>query len=132
MLESGTSAKSLARQAGAVSLATSKSYTRAVLPPAIPGSGPGQAWSVRRPAPRPDLRQDLPRLGKRRLAVRIVRAPHHVVPHHVVGADDVAQANAGGVLLEAQDDVAAEEVAREHALPRRREGRPPAFARAGS
>src|SRR6202011_42533 len=25
-----------------------------------------------------DFRQDLPRLGKRRLAVRIVRAPHHV------------------------------------------------------
>jgi hypothetical protein len=46
--------------------------------------------------PGQDLRQDLPRLGKRRLAVRIVRAPHHVVPHHVVGADDVAQANADG------------------------------------
>src|SRR5712691_5709674 len=26
-----------------------------------------------------DLRQDFPRLGKRRFAVRIVRAPHHVV-----------------------------------------------------
>src|SRR5215813_8656352 len=45
---------------------------------------------------RQDLRQDLARLGKRRLAVRIVRAPHHVVD-----ADDVAQANADGVLLEA-------------------------------
>ena len=45
-------------------------------------------------------------------------------PNHVVGADDVAQANADGVLLEAQDDVAAEEVAREYAVPRLREGRP--------
>jgi hypothetical protein len=43
-----------------------------------------------------DRRQDLPRLGKRRLAVRIVGAPHHVVD-----ADDVAQANADRVLLEA-------------------------------
>ena len=43
-----------------------------------------------------DLRQDLARLGKCRLAVRIVRAPHHVVD-----ANDVAQANADGVLLEA-------------------------------
>src|SRR5262249_56464808 len=59
-----------------------------------------------------DLRQDLARLGKRRLAVRIVRAPHHVVD-----ADDVAQANADGVLLEAQDDIAAEEVARGPAIP---------------
>ena len=32
-------------------------------------------------------------MGKRRPAVRIVRAPNHVVD-----ADDVAQANAGGVL----------------------------------
>jgi hypothetical protein len=46
--------------------------------------------------PGQDLRQDLPRLGKCRLAVRIVRAPHHVVD-----ADDVSQANADGVLLEA-------------------------------
>ena len=38
--------------------------------------------------------------------------------------DDVAQANADGVLLEAQHDVAAEEVAREYAVPRLREGRP--------
>jgi hypothetical protein len=37
--------------------------------------------------------QDLPRLGKRRLAVRIVRALHHVVD-----ADDVSQSNADGVL----------------------------------
>ena len=93
------------RQLPRFSLATSKLYTRAVLPPAIlacSSSGtPGQ-----------DLRQDLPRLGKRRLAVRIVRAPHHVVD-----ADDVAQANADGVLLEAQDDVAAEEVARAACRP---------------
>ena len=47
-------------------------------------------------------------MGKRRLAVRIIRAQYHVVPNHVVGADGVAQANADGVLLEAQDDVAAE------------------------
>jgi len=60
-----------------------------------------------------DLRQDLARSGKRRLAVRIVRSPHHVVD-----ADDVAQASADGVLLEAQHDVAAEEVARQHAVPR--------------
>src|SRR6266478_9405142 len=81
--------------------------------------------------PGQDLRQDFPRLGKRRLAVRIVRAPHHVVPHPGVDTDDVSQANADGVLLEAQHDVAAEEVAREYAVPRLREGRPPAFARAG-
>ena len=43
--------------------------------------------------------------------MRIVRAPHHVVD-----ADDVAQANADGVLLEAQDDIAAEEVARKIAV----------------
>jgi hypothetical protein len=43
-----------------------------------------------------DLRQDLARLGKGLLAVRIVRAPHHVVD-----ADEFAQANADGVLLEA-------------------------------
>jgi hypothetical protein len=77
-----------------------------------------------------DLRQDLPRLGKRRLAVRIVRAPHHVVdsPHPSLprkrGRVRVGEANADGVLLEAQDDVAAEEVAREYAVPRLREGRP--------
>src|SRR5438874_4907263 len=58
-----------------------------------------------------DLRQDLARLGERRLAVRIVRAPHHVVD-----ADDVSEANADGVLLEAQDDVAAEKIAREHGV----------------
>jgi hypothetical protein len=39
------------------------------------------------------LTGDLPeRLGKRRLAVRIVRAPHHVVD-----ADDAAQGSADGV-----------------------------------
>jgi hypothetical protein len=37
-------------------------------------------------------------------------------PHHVVDTDGVSQANADGVLLEAQHDVAAEEVAREHAV----------------
>src|SRR5690242_19403050 len=46
--------------------------------------------------PGEDLRQDLPRSGKCRLAVRIVRAPHHVVD-----ADDVAQANPDRVLLKA-------------------------------
>jgi hypothetical protein len=45
-------------------------------------------------------------------------------PHHVIDPEDVAQANANGVLLEAQDDVAVEEVAREYAVPRLREGRP--------
>src|SRR5438067_4898492 len=59
--------------------------------------------------PGQDLRQDLLRLRKGRLAVRIVRAPHHVVD-----ADDVAQAHADRVLLKAQHDVAAEEVARQH------------------
>src|SRR5438093_1270465 len=59
-----------------------------------------------------DLRQDLPRLGKRGFAVRIVRAPHHVVH-----ADRVAQSDTDGVLLEAQHDVAAKEVARTHAVP---------------
>src|SRR5271166_6605758 len=53
--------------------------------------------------PGQDLRQDLARLGKGRLAVRIVRAPHHVVD-----ADYVAQGNADGVLLEAEEDVAGE------------------------
>jgi hypothetical protein len=33
-------------------------------------------------------------------------------------------ANADGVLLEAQDDIAVEEVAWAHAVPRLREGRP--------
>jgi hypothetical protein len=54
---------------------------------------------------------DLARLGKCRLAVRIVRAPHHIVD-----ADDVAQANADGVLLETQHDFAVEEVSWEHAV----------------
>ena len=74
-----------------------------------------------------DFLQDLPGLRKGGLAVRVVGAPHHVVR-----PDHVSQTNADAVLLEAQDDVAAEEVAREHAVPRLREGRPPAFARAGS
>src|ERR1700680_2175141 len=53
---------SVALQAGTVSLAVSKLYTRAVLPPAILAcSSSGQ-----------NLRQDLARLGKRRLAVRVV------------------------------------------------------------
>src|SRR5262245_12635469 len=60
--------------------------------------------------PGQDLGQDLPRLRERGLAVRIVRAPHHVVD-----ADHVAQANADRVLLEAQHDVAMEEVARPQA-----------------
>src|SRR5262245_52663720 len=60
---------------------------------------------------RQDLGQDLARLGERRLAVRIVRAPHHVVD-----ADHVAQADADRVLLEAQDDIAMEEVAGLHAV----------------
>src|SRR5262249_21423869 len=47
-----------------------------------------------------DLRDDLPRLRERGLAVGVVGAPHHVVH-----ADDVAQADADRVLLEAQDDV---------------------------
>jgi hypothetical protein len=55
--------------------------------------------------------QDLARLRKGRLAMRIVRALHHVVD-----ADDVMQANADGLLLEARSDVAVEEVAREHAV----------------
>jgi hypothetical protein len=41
-----------------------------------------------------DLREDLPRLREGGLAVGIVGAPHHVVH-----ADDVAEANADGVLL---------------------------------
>jgi hypothetical protein len=82
-------AERLAFQAGTGSLATSKLYTRAVLPPAIPGSwsGAGLACSSSG-TPSRDLRQDFPRLGKRRLAVWVVRTPHHVVPHHGVGADD--------------------------------------------
>ena len=58
-----------------------------------------------------DLGQDLSRLGERRLAVGIVGAPHHVVH-----ADHVPQANADGVLLEAEHDVLAEEVARAEAV----------------
>src|SRR5262245_4114897 len=58
-----------------------------------------------------DLAQDLARLREGGLAVGIVRAPHHVVH-----ADLVAQADADAVLLEAQDDVAVEEVARPHTV----------------
>src|SRR6185436_7071348 len=61
--------------------------------------------------PRQNLRQDLARLRKRRFAVRVVRPPHHVVD-----ADDVAQPNPDGILLKAEHDVAAEEVARQHAV----------------
>src|SRR5215468_2732119 len=56
--------------------------------------------------PREDFGQDLARLRERGLAVRIVRAPHHIVH-----ADHVAQADANRVLLEAQHDVAMKEVA---------------------
>src|SRR5262245_6078254 len=59
---------------------------------------------------RKDLGQDLPRLRECGLAVRIVRAPHHVVD-----ADHVAQANADRVFLKAQHDVAMEEVTRSQA-----------------
>src|SRR5262249_8819734 len=58
--------------------------------------------------PGQDLRQDLARSGKRRLALRVVGAPHHILD-----ADDVAQPNADRVLLKAQHDVAAEKVARQ-------------------
>ena len=81
-----------------VRFATSKWYTRAVLRPTILACS---SWG--------NSGKDLARSGKRRLAVRIVR-----VPHHAVDADDVAQANADGILLEAQDDVAVEEVAGPH------------------
>src|SRR5215813_2819125 len=60
---------------------------------------------------RQNLGEDLARLRERGLAVRIVRAPHHVVD-----ADHVAQANADRVLLEAQHDVPVEEVAWLHAV----------------
>ena len=95
--------REVALQAGTLSLATSKLYTRAVLPPAT--------WPAHRPAPRPGSQPGSCAIGEMSTAVRIVRAPHHAVD-----ADDVAQANADGVLLEAQDDVAVEEVAREHAV----------------
>src|SRR5215813_8319704 len=55
---------------------------------------------------RQDLGENLPRLRERGLAVRIVRAPHHVVD-----ADHVAQTDADRVLLEAQHDVAVKEIA---------------------
>src|SRR5262249_39950702 len=48
---------------------------------------------------------------KRRLTVRIVRAPHHVVY-----ADNVSQPDADGVLLEAQHDVAVKKIARERSV----------------
>ena len=60
---------------------------------------------------RQDLGQDLPGLGEGGLAVGVVGAPHHVVD-----ADHVAQADADRVLLEAQEDVAVEEVARAHVV----------------
>ena len=86
----------MALHAGTVSLATSKLYTRGVAAddPRIVVRGRLGLFVVRHALQ--DLRQDLARLGKRRLAVGIVRAPHHVVD-----ADDVAQADADGVLLEA-------------------------------
>src|SRR5262249_2567396 len=59
--------------------------------------------------PRQDLGEDLARPRERRLAVRIVGAPHHVVD-----ADHVAETNADRVFLEAQHDVAVKEVARPH------------------
>src|SRR5262249_4519344 len=75
---------------------TSKLETRA---PVISGSGSGAglAYSSSGTASR-IFRQDLLRLGKGRLTVRIVRAPHHVVD-----ADDVAQADADDVLRDAWD-----------------------------
>ena len=98
-------AERLALQAGPVSLTTSKLYARAVLPPAILACS-----SSGTPA---RISERILRDRGRQLAVPIIRAPNHVV-----GADDVAQANADGVLLEAQDDVAAEEVARERSVER--------------
>src|SRR4051794_33553167 len=76
-------------QAETVSPATSKLYTRAVF-----AAGDLGLLVARHPGQ--DLRQDLPGLGKGRLAVRIVRSPHHVVD-----ADDVSQANTDRILLEA-------------------------------
>src|SRR5690349_5218151 len=61
---------------------------------------------------RQDLGEDLARLRERGFAVRVVGAPHHVVD-----PDHVAQADADRVLLEAQHDVPAEEVARAHPIP---------------
>jgi hypothetical protein len=81
----------------APSFATSKRYTRAVLPPAILACS-----SAGTPARK--FARILRDWGKRRFAVRIVGAPHHVVD-----ADDVSQANADGILLKAQHEVAVEE-----------------------
>src|SRR5687767_8604756 len=55
-----------------------------------------------------DALQDLARARERRLRVRVVRAPHQRVD-----ADEVAVADAEAVLLEAQEDVPPEEVARQ-------------------
>src|SRR5882724_2970881 len=75
---------------------TSRRYTRAVLPAAFlacSSAGTPARMSAR-------LFRDWG------TSIRCAGGPS---PHHVVDADDVAQANADGVLLEAQHDVAVEE-----------------------
>ena len=52
-----------------------------------------------------DLRQNLPRLWERGLAMGIIGAPHHIVH-----ANNVPQADTDLILLEAQADIAVEKV----------------------
>src|SRR5919198_652714 len=58
-----------------------------------------------------DVRHDLTGFGKRRLGVRIVRSPHQVLD-----ADVRPQLDAEVVLLEADEDIAPEEIAGEQAV----------------
>jgi hypothetical protein len=103
MLESGTSAGGLAVQPGrSASLRHNCTRGRCCR---------RRSWPVRRPAPRPGSPPGSSAIGE--TSTHCTDSPS---PHHVVDADDVSQANSDGVLLKAQHDVAAEEVAREHAV----------------
>ena len=89
----GTPSSSIRGEVGASSRASQPRHVKIVDAGGVTGGDLG-LFIVRHPGQ--DPRQDFPRLGKRRLAVRVVRAPHHVVD-----TDDVSQANADGVLLQA-------------------------------
>jgi hypothetical protein len=91
-----------------------------------PDRGPGQAWPVRRPARRPGsppgssaIRERSTRCADSPSPTSCCRPPTLTLPRKR-GREGWGQANADGVLLEAQDDVAVEEVAREHAIARGR------------
>ena len=89
-----TSAERLAFQAGTASLATSKLYMRAVLAPTI--------WPVRRAARPPGSPPGSAAIEERSTRCADSPSPTSCCPQSCFGADDVAQANTDGVLLEAQ------------------------------